>query len=223
MPVTKEKSTKNRRRTGPARDRIFDAAVELVCAGGPGAASARAICQKAKITAPTLYYYFDDLYQLYNEVLELMYVPEMQAHPGKEFTDPRGMIDYMWQRCVGIAFTEPGLVELTNEMVSAGKVPDCMMKLYARLENSFLQISRHEKLNCAPEMAAAMFWSAATGLATRIATSSHGVAYPAGTDEMLKQAVLKAIFPEPKMKAVTKKKSPSVRAKAGPARMRTPK
>lgn len=207
MTTTKEKPSKARRGTGTARERIFNAAVELVCEGGPSAATARAICQKANITAPTLYHYFGDLYLLYNEVLELMYVPEIQALPGKEYTDPRGMIDHMWQRTVGTAFTMPGLVELKNQMVASGKVPDCMMSFYARLERAFVQIAQQEKLNFAPEVAAAMLWSAATGVATRIATAQHGVAYPKGTDEALKSILLNAIFAAPQaLPAATKKR-----------------
>lgn len=209
-----KKPSKKRPDAGTARARIFDAAVDLVCSGGPGAATARAICQQANITAPTLYHYFGDLYLLYNEVLELMYVPELEAHPGKEYSDPRGMIDYMWQCTVGTAFTKPGLVELKNQMVSTGKIPDCMRNFYARLERAFVQIARNEKLNFPPNVAAAMLWAAATGMATRIATAQHGIPYPKGSAEKLKSILVASLLEVQSPVAAPKKRKPRVKESA---------
>lgn len=198
--TAKSKPTRRRRGSSTARERIFEATVKLVYEGGPGNATARNICDRANITAPTLYHYFGDLYLLYNEVLELMYVPEMEAHPGKELSDPLGMIDYMWQCCVGTAFIQPRLVELKNAMVASGTIPTSMMNFYARLERAFTQLGKDGKLHFAPDIAATMLWSAATGLATRIATGTHGVRYPAGADEALKQVLLDSILAAPKKK-----------------------
>jgi AcrR family transcriptional regulator len=214
LSTAKEKPIKRRRGTSDARERIFNAAVALVCAGGPAAATARAICDKAEVTAPTLYHYFGDLNKLYNEVLELMYVPEAQAHPGKEFSDPRGMIDYMWECCVGTATTKPELIELKNQMLAGGDVPESMVKFYARLERAFIEISQHEKLNFSPEVAATMYWAAATGIATRIAAAEHNVSYPKGAAEALKHVLLNAIFVDYKEQPVpAKTKRSTTRAK----------
>ena len=177
------------------RDRIFRAAASLIAAGGPSAASARAICSKARITAPTLYRHFGDLNGLYGELLTLMYVPEAQAHPGREFTDPLGMIEYMWDCCVGTAMRTPGLVDLKNQLAAAGNTPDSMMKFYARLEASFDELDRRRLLNYAPKIAAAMYWAAALGIARMIASARHGApdCSPVAA-EALREAVLAAII-----------------------------
>lgn len=183
----------------PVRDRIFRAAASLIAEGGPSAASARAICVKAHITAPTLYRHFGDLNGLYGELLSLMYVPEAQAHPGREFSDPLGMIEYMWDCCVGTAIRAPGLVDLKNQLAAAGNTPPSMMQFYRRLEISFEELDRRQLLKQQPRVAAAMYWAAALGIARMIASSRHGApdcSPVAG--EALREAVLEAlILPQP--------------------------
>jgi AcrR family transcriptional regulator len=184
------------KKSQPVRARILQAAVDLVCKGGPGTATARAICQNARVTAPALYHHFGDLYGLFNEVLELMYVPEAVAHPKLELTDPRGMIDYMWDCCVDPATANPGLVELKNQLIAAGKIPASMLNFYARLEKAFEQLARRNALKFSPKMAATMFWAAASGIAMRIASAQHGgsPAYPNKVTETLKSIMLDAIL-----------------------------
>ena len=185
-----------------SRERIIQAAVDLVCEGGPGAATARAICERANTTAPTLYHFFGDLYQLYDEVLQLMYVPEARAYPGREFEDPRGMIEYMWNCCVDTAKRRPGIDELKSQLVSMGKTPDSMMNFYARLQVAFEQLALREPLNFPPKTAAAMYWSAAVGAAHMITAARHnGVPYPSGTDKILYDSMLAAILAGDPVKA----------------------
>jgi AcrR family transcriptional regulator len=179
------------------RDRIFWAAASLISAGGTAAASARAICKKARITAPTLYRHFGDLDSLYDELLTLMYIPEAQAHPGREHTDPSGMIEYMWDCCVGAAIRNPGLVDLKSQLSAAGRTPESMLQFYGRLEASFEELGKRKLLNYSPKVAAAMYWGAAIGMARMIASSRHG-----GPDcsalaaESLREAVWVALIRE---------------------------
>jgi AcrR family transcriptional regulator len=175
------------------RDRIVRAAASLIAEGGPGAASARAICKKARITAPTLYRLFGDLDGLYSELLKLVYVPEAQAHPGREFSDPEGMIEYMWDCAVGTAIRSPGLVDLKNQLLSAGTLPESMKQFYARLEVSFEELDRRHMLKLPPKIAAAMYWAAAVGIARMIASARHGAPEcSAVAAEALREAVLAA-------------------------------
>lgn len=177
------------------RERIFQATVELICEGGPGAATARAICERCKVTTPTLYHYFGDLYQLYDEVLALMFVPEASAHPGREHTDPLGMIDYMWDCCVETARKRPGLYELKLQLVSMGRVPVPMKQFYTRLVRSFEALAQQRSMTTAPHTAAAMFWAAAIGTANIVTASKHGgPAYPKGAAEAHKKLILDTVL-----------------------------
>ena len=195
MPAVTKSARTGSQPAPTGRERIFNAAVELVCTGGPAAATARAICEKSQITAPTLYHYFGDLYLLYDAVLQLMFVPEAQAHPGREHTDPPGMINYMWDCCVGTAQTNPGIVELKGQLISMGKVPHSMKHFYARLERAFEQLARDGALNFPPKVAATMFWSAAVGTANMIASGRHsGLIHPAQSVETLRSLVLGAVL-----------------------------
>jgi AcrR family transcriptional regulator len=215
MSRARNKKTPVRSKDLPARERIFQAAVDLVCEGGPGAATARAICEKARITAPTLYHYYGDLYQLYDEVLQLMYVPEVLAHPGREFTDPRGMIEYMWDCCVGTAKKRPGIVELRSLLVSMERTPPSLLNFYARLELAFEQLALKSPLNFPPKTAAAMFWSAAIGTSQMIAATGHrGAPFPAGADDKLRESVLNAIIED----APARKDARTSKAASAPSR-----
>ena len=182
----------------PVRDRIFRAAAALIAEGGPTAASARAICHRAKVTAPTLYRHFGDLNGLYAELLTLMYVPEAKAHPGREFSDPVGMIEYMWDCCVGTAMRNPGLVDLKNQLLAAGMLPEPMKQFYARLEASFETLGAQGRLNNAPKIAAAMYWAAAVGIAVMIAAARHGApACSVLAAETLRETLMAEILREP--------------------------
>lgn len=192
MNDTTQAALKNK---SPVRERIFRAAASLVAEGGPSAASARAICSKARITAPTLYRHFGDLNGLYGELLSLMYIPEAQAHPGREFSDPLGMIEYMWDCCVGTAIRSPGLVDLKNQLAATGNTPPSMMQFYKRLETSFEELDRRQTLKQPPRIAAAMYWAAALGIARMIASSRHGAPECSPVaGEALREAVLEAIL-----------------------------
>jgi AcrR family transcriptional regulator len=178
-----------------SRDRILQAAIDIVCQGGPAAATAREICSAARITAPTLYYHFEDLYKLYDEVLQLMYVPEALAFPGREQTDPRGMIDYMWDMCIDTARKRPGLVELKNHLVALGRQPQSLNNFYLRLEKAFVRLGQRERLNYPPEEAATIFWSAALGCALKIAAAQRQkTSFASGADESLRVLLLNAII-----------------------------
>ena len=124
-----------------------------------------------------------------------MFVPEAQAHPGREYTDPLGMINYMWDRCVGTAQTNPGIVELTSQLISMGKIPQSMKQFYARLQRAFEQLAGAGELNFPPKVAATMFWAAAVGTADLFAAARHtGLTHPPESAETLRTLVLKAVL-----------------------------
>ena len=193
-----------RRTRTSVHDRIFRAGAALLAEGGTAAVTARSVCARAKVTAPTLYRHFGDLNGLYGELLTLMYVPEAKAHPGREFSDPVGMIEYMWDCCVGTAIRNPGLVDLKNQLLAAGTLPEAMRQFYARLEASFETLGRRGVLKHPPKIAAAMYWAAAVGIARMIATARHGgPACSVLAAETLRETITAAVMREAPMPAET--------------------
>lgn len=185
-PVVREKSA--------VRDRILKVASRLVRKHGPAGATARAICEAAGITAPTLYHYFNDLNGLYAEILVSIFVEYQADQPPDEVTEPVAMIDDIWDRLMHNAHNEAGVVDLLNRQLSNGQVPDILRGNYERLATAFEQLSKDTPMKVSSKVAAHMFWAGAQGMASLIVASRHGVPYPKGTAEAFKASLLHGIF-----------------------------
>lgn len=61
MPVGRPKKTEER---GDSREKLMNAAVEIIRADGAGAVSVRSICQRAGVSIGTFYHYFSGLDEL---------------------------------------------------------------------------------------------------------------------------------------------------------------
>ncbi len=60
---------KDKARQGEARQRLFKAAIDVFNKQGFAAASTKQIIQKAKLSKPTLYYYYKNKENLYREII----------------------------------------------------------------------------------------------------------------------------------------------------------
>jgi AcrR family transcriptional regulator len=158
----------------PVRERIFNAALRLLRAGGTEAATMRAICDEAGITPPTLYHYFGDMKGLYREVVEQLMRSDAASAAG---FDPKEIIEQVWSSHIQTARNEPGLFDVWNRHIA-----------WDRLTSTSL-------LKVPPKTAAYVFWAAAHGMACLISASQHdGVPYARGAAENLKKSVLEGIF-----------------------------
>lgn len=179
----------------PARERIFNAALRLLRAGGTEAATMRAICDEAGITPPTLYHYFGDMKGLYREVVEQMM--RSNAATAAAF-GPKETIEDVWASHIQLATSEPGLFDVWNRHIAWDQLTPTSLYSYENLVRSFQTLGKDYALKVPPKTAAYMFWAAVHGMACLIAASEHdGVPYPRGSAETLKKSVLQGIFERP--------------------------
>jgi AcrR family transcriptional regulator len=174
------------------RERILAAALRQVREGNLASVTARTICKEAQITAPTLYHYFGDLPGLYCAALERIFELVVEHHPD-ERDDPQAVIDFVWDRLLDSAERESGVINLLNQLLASGTIPDLMLVMYKRLEDAFEVLSRTRPLSVDPRLAAEIYWAAALGMSTLVAATRHGIPYPTGAAQVLRKTVLEGI------------------------------
>lgn len=180
--------------TTTGRERLLEAALRQVREErNLASVTARTICTEAGITAPTLYHYFGDMAGLYCEVLERIFETRDFEHPS-ERDNPWAVIDYVWEALLQAAEVEPGVIDLFNQLLASGRIPDMMQRSYERLEAAFEVISRELPIRVDPKLAAEIYWAAALGMSTLVAATQHGVPYPTGAADVLRKLVLDGIF-----------------------------
>lgn len=92
-------------------DRIRAAALALLREGGPPALTTRAVCERAGVTAPTLYHHYGDKEGLLRAVAE----SELRAFFGRKRRmqpsgDPRSDVHRGWDDWIEFAIEQPDLV-----------------------------------------------------------------------------------------------------------------
>lgn len=100
----------------------------------------------------------------------------------------------MWDKLLELAEREAGVIDLFNQLLSAGMIPDLMRTTYSRLESAFEVINQTMPLKIEAKLAAEVYWAAALGMSTIVAATQHGVPYPTGAAQVLQRAVLNEIF-----------------------------
>jgi|SRR5271170_7592496 len=176
----------------PARERIFNAALRLLRAGGTEVATMRAICSEAGITPPTLYHYFGDMKGLYREVVEQLMRSNAVLAAG---FGPKETIEEIWSSHIQTARNEPGLFDVWNRHLAWDQLTSTSLHSYETLVQSFQTLGKDYPLKVPAKTAAYIFWAAAHGVACLIAASQHdGVPYARSAAENLKKSVLEGIF-----------------------------
>jgi AcrR family transcriptional regulator len=176
----------------PARERIFKAALRLLRAGGSEAATLRAICDEAGITAPTLYHHFGDMRGLYREVVEQLMRSNAATAAG---LSPKETIEEIWSSHIQTARNEPGLFDVWNRHIAWDRLTSTSLHSFRKLVQSFQLLGEDYPLKVPAATAAYLFWAAAHGVACLITASQHdGVPYVEGAAEKMKDSMLQGIF-----------------------------
>jgi AcrR family transcriptional regulator len=177
------------------RERILAAAAAILRDNGVEAASARAICHAAGITAPTLYHHFGDIEGLYRAVVEHAF-HKSAKHKRQTQRKLRGLaaIRAGWDSYVTFARNEPVLFALMNRALVTNRMPDVAWESLGVLEKHVRELADGQALSCSPELAARMLWAAAHGtaclaLAGRLGSAANGL-----LSRALRESTLNAIL-----------------------------
>ncbi len=95
----------------PARDRLLNAATDLLIEQVPSAVSTRAITDRAAVTAPTLYHHFGDKDSLLEEAAVKHFAQTVADHASTPAESPLGALAQAWDALVDYGRSYPQLFD----------------------------------------------------------------------------------------------------------------
>ena len=174
------------------RDRIVAACASLLREGGASAASQRAVCERAGVTAPTLYHHFGSLGRLQQLAVQAAYAESTAGKPAAKGS----ALDRLregWDAYLAFARDEPGAFGSLAQDVVAGPLPAAAQDSYRALVDDVRAFDLEQNLRHDPETAAQMLWAAAHGAACLTRAGQHGFAVNPALAVELREAVLAAL------------------------------
>ncbi len=151
------------------REQIIRATAKIISKKGPKAASIRAICSSVGITAPTLYYYFEDRTELLSAVTLMAFNKNSKfklVDIKKE--DPINLISQTWDDYIEFATNEPELYSVMMSSQTIGQIPECGRKCFEATIQKFELAEQKELLTIDALEAAFIYQAAAQGVAILI-------------------------------------------------------
>lgn len=175
-----------------AKDRLLLAAADLLDAG-EGAFSTRAVCERAGVTAPTLYHHFGSKKGLIDAVLSHgfgQYVsPPMSTPP----SDPIAEIRQGWDHHVAYGLQHPAFYARLYGAVRPGQPCAITSPAMARLRELFEEAAHQGTLMVTPAAAAAQVHAANVGVTLSLIAQPHHERDLALSDHV-REAALAAIL-----------------------------
>ena len=120
---------------------ILHRAMVLARTGGVEAVTARAVCQAAGVTAPTLYYHFGDQQGLREAIVTAAFQAALAKTSTERDEDPTREIARGWDAYVAFAMTEPRIFAIMNASIVSDRVPDIALGALATLESEFEKLT----------------------------------------------------------------------------------
>ena len=153
------------------KEKILRATAKIIAQDGIKAASTRTICDAVGITAPTLYYYFEDKSELLKAVTSFAFDQHMN-HLNLENTggDFAAELRRAWDLYIDFAITQTELYRTMVISVAQGQVLESGFKCFCNLARIF-EMARHEGLTKYDAIESSQIYlSAAQGLALTMLT-----------------------------------------------------
>jgi AcrR family transcriptional regulator len=178
-----------------SRSEILDAALALVREGGPEAATARAICDRAGVKQPTLYHYFGDLGGLRRAIVAAAFDQAIGQKRVVRQDDPYADIADGWDAYVRFATREPSLFALMDREISSGSLPSNARASLAELTQNYERLGARRTLRVSTTVAAQMTWATAHGIAC-LAAAGKAVGLHKEVSARLRELVLSSLVAE---------------------------
>lgn len=160
------------------RAQIIAAALDLVRQDGVEAATARAVCDRAGVKAPTLYYHFGNIAGLHRALVDAAFAESLARKRVAPSDDPAEEIARGWDAYIAFAREEPHIFALMNRTIVAPDMPNDGLRSLARLEELFAALPAGTVANPVDE--ARVFWATAHGTACLVASAAlNGMAMSA--------------------------------------------
>jgi AcrR family transcriptional regulator len=157
--------------TVPTRDRILNAATQLLAAGGRGAVSTRAVSAAAGVQPPTIYRTFGDMEGLLDAVATQAFEEYLQDKVRLLQTDdPVADLKASWDLHISFAMARPAFWSLIFENGGGGKASRARRRAEAMLRQMVSRVAAAGRLRMSVERASALMHAYAVGiLSTQLA------------------------------------------------------
>jgi AcrR family transcriptional regulator len=159
----------------PHRERILQAALALLTAGGRDAVTTRAVAEAAGVQPPVLYRLFQDKRGLLDAVTDygfaLYFSEKRQPHPTE---DPVQFLRYGWARHIQFGLSHPELYLLMYADPHPGASGRSARHAQPGLRAHMHSIALAGRLRIPEDRAAALFHAAACGVVMTLLTAPEG-------------------------------------------------
>lgn len=188
--------------SSPTRERILQAAAELLAEGGTEAVSTRAVSARAGVQAPTLYRLFGDKQGMLDALVSYgfaRYLADKAATHRRDGTANAHPVEVLrrgWDLHVEFGVTQPALYTL---MYGTVLQPAARKEAYQKLLDLMEQVAAAGALRVPADIAALMIQSAGVGVTLTLIASPDLAGSPAGADlsSRVRDAMLAAITVDP--------------------------
>jgi AcrR family transcriptional regulator len=191
---------------GNARDRLLNAAAQLLDEAKGKPVSTRAVCDLAGVQAPTLYHHFGSKQGLFDAVVEYgfgQYIRGTNPRGG----DPVDDLRHGWDDHVRYGLDNPSFYVLLYGRIAPGEPCAVTSVAEAKLLELLTEIARQGRLRVTPAVAAGQFVAANVGMTLHLIAQPEGRADLALSRELRDNVIAGLIRPAP---AVTSEASREV-------------
>ncbi|MFC8388854.1 TetR/AcrR family transcriptional regulator [Streptomyces sp. NPDC057238] len=182
------------------RERILQAAADLLAGGGREAVSTRSVSAAAGVQAQTIYRHFGDMQGLLDEVARRGYASYLAAKQENLTTgDPIDQLRRGWAMHVAFGLANPALYRLLNTDARPGAGSSVTGEAGGLLLQLVTRVAEAGLLRVGVEEAAAMIHAAGVGVTITLidADAAGRLADHEGLSERTRDAVLAALVTDP--------------------------
>ncbi|WP_237735249.1 TetR/AcrR family transcriptional regulator [Rhodococcus sp. JVH1] len=191
---------------GNARDRLLNAAAQLLDEAKGKPVSTRAVCDLAGVQAPTLYHHFGSKQGLFDAVVEYGFGQYIRG-TNRRGDDPVDDLRHGWDDHVRYGLDNPSFYVLLYGRIAPGEPCAVTSVAEAKLLELLTEIARQGRLRVTPAVAAGQFVAANVGMTLHLIAQPEGRADLALSRELRDNVIAGLIRPAP---AVTSEASREV-------------
>ena len=176
-----------------ARDRIVQAAAELLAEGGRDAVTTRAVGDVAGVQSPTIYRQFGDMQGLLDEVASHGFRAYLREKSSREAVeDPVEDLRRGWDLHIEFGLANPAFYKLMYGDPRPGTEPTAAIEAAEILHSLVRRVAEAGRLRVGVEHAARMIHAAGVGVTLTLLGTESGNRDP-GLSEATREAVLAAV------------------------------
>jgi AcrR family transcriptional regulator len=179
------------------RDQILQVATELIRRNGPAGAKARPICEIVGVKAPTLYYYFEDMATLREEVVNRAFAHMLEGS-GTGWRSGQGIegLRLSWNAFLAFANDEPAMFSILANQIMNGPLPKIAIDCLAQFEATLGSPDFDGRLAYPSARSAHLLWGAALGAGFLVLARQTGLSLSSDIGEDMFDTVMGSLIPE---------------------------